>query len=60
MDNHPRYAYACRMALLAGAAVHWVAAAQLLSGHLSTTATWEYSRSVRRLAVVVLQGFMTG
>lgn len=60
MDNDSRYAFACRMGLLVGAAVHWVGAALLVSSHFNSASTWEYSRSVRRLAATVLQTFLTG
>lgn len=61
MDNDSRYVYACRIGLLAGAAVHWVGAALLMSSHFSSSAsTWEYSSSVRQLAVAVLRSFITG
>ena len=60
MDNDSRYLYACRIGLLAGAAVHWVGAALLVSRQFSSASTWEYSRSVRRLAGAVLQALITG
>jgi hypothetical protein len=60
MDDDARYFYACRLGLLAGAMVHWVGAAMLVSSHFSSESTWQYSRPIRRLAVALLQTFITG
>ena len=60
MDNDARYATACRMGLLAAAAVHWVGAALIMSNQFSNASTWEYSSSIRQLANAVLQAFITG
>ena len=60
MDNDACYARACRLGLLAGAAVHWAAAALIMSNELLSASTWEYSRAVRRLALVLIQTLSAG
>ena len=60
MDDELRYALPCRLALLAGAVLHWVAAALLIMDMRSTSSNWEYSSIVRRLASNCLQTFMGG
>ena len=56
MEEDARYARACRMGLLAGAAIHWIGAAVLLMDHLDTTSTWQYApAAVRAIASAVLQ-----
>ena len=60
MDNDARYAQACRLGLLASAAVHWAAAALIMSNELLSASTWEYSRTVRRLALLLVQTLSAG
>ena len=60
MDNDVRYARACRLGLLAAAAVHWAGAAMIMSNDMLSASTWQYSRSVRRLALVLIQTFSAG
>ena len=56
MVNDARYALPCRLGLLTGAAIHWIAAALVLSDHLNTTSTWQYApRMVREIARAVVQ-----
>jgi hypothetical protein len=55
MEQDARYAFACRMCLLAGAAIHWVGAAVLLLDHLDTTSTWQYAPpAIREVANALL------
>jgi len=60
MDDDARYARACKIALAAAAGVHWVGTLLLLSQRFDNTSTWEYSRSVRRFALAVVQALVAG
>ena len=60
MDNDVRYARACRLGLLAAAAVHWAAAALIMSNELLSASTWQYSRTVRRFALALVQTLNLG
>lgn len=60
MDNDARYAYPCRVGLLVAAGVHWVAVGLVMSNRFNTVSSWEYSRSVRRLAGAVIQALIAG
>jgi hypothetical protein len=56
MGHDARLAYACRLWLLAGAGIHWVAAALILSDHLNTTSNWQYApRMISAIARAFLQ-----
>ncbi len=59
MDNDGRYALPCRIVLLGAAAVHWTAAALLISNNSDGASTWHLSRAIRRLAVAIAEA-MTG
>ncbi len=55
MDEDARYAYPCRLGLLAASALHWVAAAWLVYDNTDGASTWEFSRTIRRLAVAIAE-----
>lgn len=60
MDNEVRYAYACRVGLAFAAAVHWAAAVLVVSDRFNTASSWEYSRSVRRFAAILIEALIAG
>ena len=59
MNDDAYYLRRCKLSLLVAAAVHWIGAAMLLSNHLNDESTWQYSRSIRRLAAAALHAIIT-